>query len=399
MSTTVTGRSGLVEKVRAAGATLAAADAESCAQGRLTDEALAALESTGIFRALQPARWGGGEVGLDEYAEAIIEIGRHSASAGWVASVVGVHPWQIALFDEQAQEEIWGADPARRVASSYTPTGTIEKVEGGFQVSGRWSFSSGSGVADGVILGGIAGTREINGTEYPDFVSVILDADQYRIEQAWNVAGLGGTGSNDIVVEGTFVPEHRAQSHLFYTHGLGTPLPGQAKNDGALYRTPWAVVFNLIIAAGAVGAALGFYDQWVAETRTRRTNYGVMLREEHLVQNHLAEAAWKIDAAILKIKRTGAELMEYAERGELPTPEQRAFWRWDVAKAANVAVDAVQSLMRVSSGRSAFIDHPLQSKFQDVMAASSHAFLFDDVLAKAWGGRHLGAEKLEAVHL
>jgi len=394
-----TTRSGMVEKARAAGATLAAADAASCAAGRLTDEAVAALESIGIFRALQPQRWGGAEIGLEEYAETIMEIGRHSASAGWVASVVGVHPWQIALFPDETQAEIWGVDPGRRVASSYTPTGRIEKVEGGYQVSGRWSFSSGSGIADGVILGGIAGTREINGTEYPDFVSVILDAADYEIVHAWNVAGLAGTGSNDITVAGVFVPEHRAQSHLFYTHGLGTPLPGQELNDGALYRTPWAVTFGLIIAAGAVGACLGFYDQWVAETRTRRTNYGVMLREEHVVQSHLAEAAWKLDAAVLKIKRTGAELMEYAERGEIPSPEQRAFWRWDVAKAANVAVDAVQALMRVSSGRSAFIDHPLQAKFQDVIAASGHAFLFDDLLAKAWAGRHLGAEKLEAVHL
>lgn len=389
----------MVAKARAAGATLAATDPESAAAGRLTDEAVAALDSIGVLRALQPRRWGGGEVHLADYAETVMEIGRGSASAGWVASVVGVHPWQLALFPEQTQAEIWGADPARRIASSYTPTGRIEKVSGGFQVSGRWSFSSGSGICSGVILGGIAGTAEVNGTEYPDFTSVVLDDTDYRIEQTWNVAGLRGTGSNDIVVDGVFVPAHRGQSHLLYTHGLGTPLPGQELNDGALYRTPWAVTFNLIIAAGAVGAALGFYDTWLAETRGRRTNYGQLLREEPVAQHHLAEAAWQLDAAVLKIRRAATELMEHAERHEVPSQDQRAFWRWDVARAANAAVDAAQGLMRVSSGRSAFVDHPLQAKFQDVMAASSHAFLFDDVLAKAWGGRHLGAEKLEAVHL
>lgn len=389
----------ILDKARAAGPTLAASDAASSAQGRLTDEALAALKATGVLRALQPARWGGGEVHLAEYADTIIEIGRHSAAAGWVASVVGVHPWQIALFPEETQAEIWGADPERMIASSYTPTGTIEKVDGGYRVSGRWSFSSGIELCDGVILGGLVGKREIDGTEIPDFTAVILDAADYRVERTWNVAGLRGTGSNDVVVDGVVVPERRAQSHLLYTHLLGTPLPGQERNDGALYRTPWAVVFNLIIAAGAVGAAQGFVDGWVAETRTRRTNYGQMLREDAVVQNHLAEAQWQLDAAVLKIRRAANELMAAAEAREVPTQEQRAFYRWDLARAANAATDAVQELMRVSSGRTAFLDHPLQSKYQDVLAASSHAFLYDDPLAQAWAGRHLEAEQLTAVHL
>ncbi len=389
----------LLEKARAAGADLAAADAPSSEQGRLTDDMVAALDSIGIMRGLQPARWGGGEVRLDDYAAAVIEIGRHSASAGWVSSVVGSHPWQLALFPEETQQEIWGENPGRHISSSYTPTGKIEAVSGGFRVSGRWSFSSGVDICDGVILGGIAGTREIDGADIPDFTSVVLDRLDFNVERTWDVAGLRGTGSNDVVVDDVFVPAHRAQSHLFYTHLLGTSLPGQDKNDGALYRTPWAVVFNLVIAAGAVGSAVGFLDTWVAETRKRRTNYGQLLREEGVVQNHLAEAQWLVDAAQLKVERTGRELMEIAEAGEIPSLEQRAWYRWDIAKAANAATDAVQDLMRVSSGRSAFLDHPLQGKYQDVVAASSHAFLFDDPLARAWGGRHLGAEKLEAVHL
>jgi 3-hydroxy-9,10-secoandrosta-1,3,5(10)-triene-9,17-dione monooxygenase len=389
----------LAEKARAAAPVLAASDAEGGARGRLTEEAWQALQSTGVLRALQPARWGGGETSIVEYADAIIEIGRHSASAGWVASVVGVHPWQIALFPEETQAELWGETPDRAIASSYTPTGKIEKVDGGYRVSGRWSFSSGIEWCEGVILGGIAGTREINGTEHPDFTAVILDRADYRVERTWDVAGLRGTGSNDVVVDGVFVPERRGQSHLFYTHGLGTPLPGQELNDGPLYRVPWAGLFNLIIAAGAVGAAQGFVDCWVAETRTRRTNYGQMLREEGVVQRHLANAEWLLDAARLKVRRAAVELMEYAEAREIPTREARAYYRWDVAKAANAATDAAQELMRVSSGRSAFLDHPLQAKYQDVVSASSHAFLYADPLARAWAGRHLGADDLVEVHL
>lgn len=396
---TVKAVSTLAQRAAEIGAVLAAEDAESSTNGKLTSTAFDAMSSTGVLRALQPARWGGEEASIVDYADAIMEIGRHSASAGWVSSVVGVHPWQIALFPEETQQELWGDNPARAIASSYTPTGSVVKVDGGYQVSGTWAFSSGIEWCEGVILGGIAGTREIGGTEYPDFTAVILDQADYRVERVWNTAGLRGTGSNNVVVDSVFVPEHRGQSHLFYTHGLGTPLPGQELNDGALYRVPWAVLFNLIIAAGAVGSVQGFFDNWVAETRTRRTNYGQLLREERVVQNHLAEAQWQLDAAKLKIRRAATELFEIAEAQEIPDLETRAFYRWDVARAANAATDAAQELMRVSSGRTAFLAHPLQTKFQDVLAASSHAFLYDDPLAHAWAGRHLGAEQLAAVHL
>jgi 3-hydroxy-9,10-secoandrosta-1,3,5(10)-triene-9,17-dione monooxygenase len=389
----------ILDNARKAGPELAAADAESAALGYLSDPAWAALQEIGVLRALQPRRWGGGEVPLAEYLATVVEIGRHSPAAGWVASVVGVHPWQIALFDELAQDELWGDDPARVIASSYTPTGKLVPVDGGFTVSGRWSFSSGSHHADAIILGGIAGTREFDGTEYGNFTSVIVDKKDYRIENTWHTAGLQATGSNDIVVDPVFVPAHRSQSHLDYTYGLGTPLPGQARNGGALYRLPWAVVFGAIIAAGAVGAAKGLVDVWTAETRSRRTNYGGVLRDEPGVQNSLAKATWAVDAAELKLQRAAIKLTELAEAGAIPSQEQRAFYRWDVAHAAQVVVDELVLLMRTASGRTAYVDHPLHRRLQDVMAAIGHAFLVDEPLGGAYAGRRLGASNVPEVHL
>jgi 3-hydroxy-9,10-secoandrosta-1,3,5(10)-triene-9,17-dione monooxygenase len=389
----------ILDNARKAGPALAASDADSARLGYLSDAAWAALKEIGVLRALQPTRWGGGEVPFAEYLATVVEIGRRSPAAGWVASVVGVHPWQIALFDERAQDEIWGENPERVVVSSYTPTGKVEAVEGGFNVSGRWSFSSGSHHADAIILGGIAGSREFGGTAYGNFTSVVVFRGDYTIENTWNTAGLQGTGSNDVVVDGVFVPAHRSQSHLDYTHGLGTPLPGQRRNNGSLYRLPWAVVFGAIISAGAVGAAKGFLDRWTEETRTRRTNYGGVLRDEPVVQNHLAKATWALDAAELKLARAAAELTAAAEAGAVPTKEERAFYRWDVAHAAQAAVDETASLMRTASGRTAYTDHPLHRAYQDVMAAIGHAFLVDEPLGNAFAGRRLGSDNLPEVHL
>jgi len=213
------------------GPELAAARAEGDEARRLPDSVWKALLESGILRSLQPARWGGGEVHPLELFDAVMVLSRANPSAGWVASVIGVHPWQLALFDERAQEAMWGTDPATMHSSSYNPTGKAETVEGGYRVSGRWSFSSGCDHCHGVNLGAI-----VRGGDMPDFRSFLLLPGQYVIEDNWDVAGLKATGSKDILVEEAFVPEHLTQSHLDYA--MGAALPGQTQNEGCSTGCP-----------------------------------------------------------------------------------------------------------------------------------------------------------------
>src|SRR5271166_3362750 len=110
---------------------------EDNALRRLSDRSWKILMDNGFLRSLQPARWGGGETSLMEFVDATIELARVSPSAAWIAGVIGLHPWQLALFDERAQQEMWGKDPATMHSSSYNPTGKAEKVAGGFKLSGR----------------------------------------------------------------------------------------------------------------------------------------------------------------------------------------------------------------------------------------------------------------------
>ena len=168
-------RMSLVTIAEQLGPELAAARAEGDEARRLPDAVWKALLESGILRSLQPARWGGGEVHLLEFVDAVMALSRANPSAGWVAGVIGVHPWQLALFDERAQEAMWGDDPATMHSSSYNPTGKAEKVDGGYRVSGRWSFSSGCDHCHGVNLGAI-----VRGGEVPDFRSFLLLPGQYR---------------------------------------------------------------------------------------------------------------------------------------------------------------------------------------------------------------------------
>jgi 3-hydroxy-9,10-secoandrosta-1,3,5(10)-triene-9,17-dione monooxygenase len=160
-------------------------------------DSVKALTEIGFFRLLQPARFGGLEADPVTFLTAVRLIASACGSTGWVASVVGVHPWQLALFPLQAQEEVWGADTNTRMSSSYAPTGRAEPVAGGHRLTGRWSFSSGCDHATWVLLGAIV--PDADGVP-ADFRTFLLPASDYAIDDVWDTVGLRGTGSNDIVV-------------------------------------------------------------------------------------------------------------------------------------------------------------------------------------------------------
>jgi 3-hydroxy-9,10-secoandrosta-1,3,5(10)-triene-9,17-dione monooxygenase len=373
---------------------LAAADDEGTELRRVSDAAWDLLIDGGFLRALQPRRWGGSEVELVAFLDAIVELSVASPSLGWVAGVVGVHPWQLALFEEQAQEDMWAADPTAMHSSSYNPTGSATVADGGYLVRGRWSFSSGCDHCRGVNLGAVVRDSRAAGG-MPDFRSFLLLPGEYRIDDNWHVAGLRGTGSKDIVVDDIVVPAYRTQSHTEYA--MGNPLPGQRRNDGPLYRLPWSVVFNMAVAASVFGSARGFLDVWLAEAQGRMLPRRVPLADDALTQRRVAEAAWTLDAAITLLRADAVELGDRSRARDVPTMADRGRYRWHLNRSAEQVGDVVNELMRAASGRSLFLDHPLQRRYQDVLAGLGHAFLHPDPVARSAGGTLLGTTSPELV--
>jgi 3-hydroxy-9,10-secoandrosta-1,3,5(10)-triene-9,17-dione monooxygenase len=385
----------LIEKAKQVAPQLAETAAQDNRLRRLSDRTWKVLLDNGFLRALQPARWGGGEVSLMEFIDAAIELARVSPSAAWIAGVIGLHPWQLALFDERAQQEMWGKDSALMHSSSYNPTGKAEKVAGGYKLSGRWSFSSGCDHCHGVMLGAICGTRDVLGKPMPDFRSFLLLGDQYRIDDNWHVAGLQGTGSKDIIVENAFVPDYRSQSHIDYA--TNARLPGQERNGGPLYRLPWSVVFNTALAASVLGASRGFVDTWISLTRERKLTLGGRAADDALMQRRLAEAVWLIDVTTARLRADLAQLWQLAEDRAPVSMQLRAQVRWNMNRGCELVAQAISDLFRASTGRAVFADHPLQQRFQDIQAAMAHAYLSADPLAKAVGGNLLGTSQPEFV--
>ena len=332
-------------------------------------ETVKALQETGFFRLLQPTRYGGLEADPLTFYTAVRMIASACGSTGWVASVVGVHAWQLALFPEAGQEEVWGDDPATRMSSSYAPTGKARLAGDGHVLSGRWSFSSGCNHASWVLLGGIVTGQD--GTPV-DFRTFLLPAGDYLIEDVWHTVGLRGTGSNDIVVDEVFVPAHRSLSFADVTR---CACPGQEVNPAPLYRIPFGSVFSYAITTPVIGMATGAYDAHVAYQRTRisAAYAGHKVAEDPFAQARVAEAAGEIDAAWLALERNMTELMGHARAGEpIPMP-LRLRIRRDQVRGTGRAISAVDLLFENSGGRALRTGTPIQRFWRDAHAGRVHA--------------------------
>jgi len=362
---------------------------------RLPDGSWKALLESGVLRALQPVRWGGGEAHLGDFLAAVFEVARADGSAGWVAGIVGVHPWQLAFFPLEMQQEVWGDDPSVMHSSSYAPTGNAEQVSGGYRLDGRWSFSTGCDHCRWVILGAITGSVEVDGTQVPDFRSFMLPRRDYKIDDNWRVAGLCGTGSKDIVVDNAFVPAYRSQSHWDYM--LGREMPGWEINPSPLYRLPFAVVFNYALTASVLGAARGFLESWIEATRNRKLGLGGNANDDPFIQRHLAEADFTIDAGMLKMRRDADELMAAGRAKVNLSLQRRAAIRYNACRSAQMAARAIDDLFESSTGKAIFLDHPLQRRYQDIKAMLGHAYLNADSPARMLGALALGQRVVSAM--
>jgi 3-hydroxy-9,10-secoandrosta-1,3,5(10)-triene-9,17-dione monooxygenase len=351
-------------------------------------ESVKALAETGFFRLLQPAAFGGHEADPVTFLTAVRLIASACGSTGWVASVLGVHPWQLALFPPRAQEEVWGGDPATRMSSSYAPTGRAEAADGGHRLTGRWSFSSGCDHATWALLGAIVP----DGDGHPaDFRTFLLPASDYEVDDVWDTVGLRGTGSNDIVVAGAFVPEHRS---LSFADVSRCACPGHQANPAPLYRLPYGSLFSYSITTPIIGMATGAYDAHVAYQRERvRAAYvGQKAAEDPFGQVRIAEAAAELDAAWLAAQRNMTELMEHARAGEkIPIP-LRLRVRRDQVRGTGQAIRAVDLLFENSGGRALRAGTPIQRFWRDAHAGRVHAINDPERALSMFGRGEFGLE-------
>jgi 3-hydroxy-9,10-secoandrosta-1,3,5(10)-triene-9,17-dione monooxygenase len=346
------------------------------------------LHRTGLLRFHQPRRWGGLELPFVALFDIPAEIARGCASTGWNVANLGVHHWMLALYDERAQEEIWGKNPDALIASGIAyPQGRGRRVDGGFVVSGFWNFSSGVDAADWTMLA----VMVRDGDRVVDHRMCLVPRADYEIVDDWHVLGMRGTGSKSVRASEVFVPEHRALC-MYLARG-GTEFPGARVNPNPLYRVPLSALGSHCLAAAGIGNAQAALELTIAAITERSTSYTAMrMRDFQAVQLRVAEAGARVDAARLVIRADCHDAERIAGEGRAPTLEEKLRFKRNVAYAMTLGTEAVDILHALAGANGIYDRYPIQRLFRDQHALTGHIGFSWDTQGTPWGLVVLGGE-------
>jgi 3-hydroxy-9,10-secoandrosta-1,3,5(10)-triene-9,17-dione monooxygenase len=381
----------LLERARALVPALQARAEKAAAAACIPAETIRDMQEAGLFRVFQPKRFGGFEMDPQIFFDIQIALAEGCMSTGWTYGVLGVHPFQLALFDIKAQQDVWGADSSTLVSSSYQPVGKVTRVDDGFRLSGRWGFSSGCDHCGWVLLGSLIPPLEAGGA--PEMRTFLVPRKDYQIVHDWNVFGLQATGSHGIVVENAFVPEYRTHRAI---DGYLCKNPGQAVNTATLYRVPWAQVFVRAVSSSAIGALQGALSAYTnIAARRVSTNTGKATRLDPVAMH----AAARTQSAILEMKtvlsRTFEDMMMSLRAGRELSIQDRLRWRFESSQIVRRCADLCDELMPLLGGRAIYNDSPLVRYWLDINAARAHVANDPALIGTPLGASYVGEQVQE----
>ncbi|ORA01723.1 acyl-CoA dehydrogenase family protein [Mycolicibacterium bacteremicum] len=339
--------------------------------GKLTDDTVKTMKQLGNIRLLQPKQHGGLEVHPREFAETVMATAALDPAAGWINGVVGVHPYQLAYADPRGGAEIWADDVDTWVASPYAPQGVAKPVDGGYIFNGRWQFSSGTDHCDWIFLGAMIGDADGKPLMPPQMLHMILPRKDYEIiEDSWDVVGLRGTGSKDVIVKDAFVPCYRTMDAMKVMDGTAQREAGMTDT---LYLMPWSTMFPLGISAATIGIAEGALATALDYQRQRVNSSGVAIKDDPYVMYAIGEAAADINAARQELLANADRIYDMVDAGKEVSFEDRAAGRRTQVRAVWRAVSAVDEIFARCGGNGTRMDKPLQRYWRDVHVGQAHA--------------------------
>lgn len=348
----------VVDAVRSLLSDIAASAAAVDAAGVVDPRVITDLHDAGYFALLRPPEFGGLDADPDEYLTATRELSSACTSTGWLAGWLAVNNWGLSVRDPKVLDEIWGADSRTLLTSSYAPTGRLERVRGGFRLTGRWTRCTGAHHASWLSA---AALRVGPDGAAQDFMAVLVPRRDYLVERTWNGLGLRGIGADDVVVSGVLVPAHRAFSWLELAPSSSVP---------ALQRLPQPTLYTLAGTTPLVGAA----ERVLA-----------MRHDDGSALSPIALARSDIRLSVTQIRRNVAEQMARVREGGYPDAGLMLRTRRDQVMAADRAWRAIGTVVDDWSHNA---DHTvLERVWRDAQTARMHvASNVDQVLSVA--GRH-----------
>jgi alkylation response protein AidB-like acyl-CoA dehydrogenase len=354
---------------------------------RIADESIDALVEAGLFKITVPRRFGGQEVDIRTKLEVSAAVAEADGATAWVLALTNVCHWLVGLYRDEAQRDIFGADPDARVCGVLAPSVETRRENGGLVVTGRWPWASGSLHATWGLVGVL--DRDEAGAVTEHALALIPMTD-LTIEDTWFVAGMKGTGSNTLVAEEVLVPDHRL---LSVPKAIENEYPTEHA-DEVLYRSSFIPVLALILVGPQLGLARAARDLVIAKAPRRAISYTAFERQTDSVafQVEVAKAAMMVDTAHLHAFRAADDIDAAARRGEKLDYVTRARVRADTGYTAETVRMAIDHLVS-AHGASSFADSsPMQRIWRDSNTAGRHAVVSPAVSLEVYGKALLGVE-------
>jgi 3-hydroxy-9,10-secoandrosta-1,3,5(10)-triene-9,17-dione monooxygenase len=316
------------------------------------------------------------------------ELARGCASTGWNLANLGVHHWMLALYDERAQDELWGKNPDVLIASGIAfPQGQARKTDGGFVVSGHWNFSSGVDPSEWNMLA----VTVRDGDRVVGHRMCLVHRSEYEIVDDWHVMGMRATGSKSVRAKDVFVPEYRALD--MYTCRGGAEFPGARVNPNPVYRVPITTMGSHCLSGAALGNAQAALELTCDAVKARSTNYtGMRMRDFQTVQLRVGAAGARIDAARLILRQDCMGAQQVANEGRIMPVDEKLAVKRNVAYAVGLCTEAVDLLHAMAGANGIYDSYPIQRIFRDAHSLAAHIGFAFDAHGSNWGLVALGGE-------
>ncbi len=330
--------------------------------GHIPASMIEKLKSVGVYRAMTAKRFGGDEITPADFLRMIEAIATADGSTGWVASF-GVSATYLAALPIETLKTIYAEGPDLVFAGSPFPPQAATRVPGGLKVSGRWQFGSGSMGASLIGVGITLADEANGGPKLPRMA--VLPREKVTIAPNWDVIGLIGTGSHDLVVNDVVVPED-------WTFIRG----GKPSLDVPLYRYPPLGLAAQVLAVVGLGVARAALDELAGRASGPKSITGAArLIDRPYVHLELAKAEATLRSARAFFYETTEAVWATLLAGDPVTLAQATLVRLAATHAAHAGAEATRIAYTLSGTAGIFASHPISRFFRDAMVVPQHAFL------------------------
>lgn len=343
---------------------------------RLDDDAAAALQESGLARVLTPTAFGGFELSPGAHIWTCAELAHSCSAASWVLMVCVAHDYIIGRFSDECQREVYDGDADNLLAGALAPQGVLERVKGGWRLSGRWQFGSGCDHSPWFIFG--ARVTNPGNDDYLVY-HVMVPRSDVMIDDTWHTLGMRGTGSKDLVVENVFVPDHRAEPTYPTFVGLGVNC------KSPLYRLPVYAGLSSMLSGSVLGMAERGLEKFIEVTGLRRTAHGISKADGANMQRRVAESSAEI-AAARRLLDDMCRRFDNAMLADGPmTTADRVQFRWDAACVVEFCRRAIDRIYSASGAHGVYYGNAVDRAFRDISTACHHTVVDFDTVSELRG--------------